>query len=105
MSLVTFNSDLANVKSKVPGFDAAVGTLFGSAVLSSLLAYLSMSDADRKKWLADPANAAMIAALNRFMAWFAAQQQAAQQATQPLTPAPAPIPPSLPLGVNVGTWA
>ena len=77
LSLVTFNTDLANVKAKVPGFDAAIGALFGSAVLSSLLAYLSMSDADRAKWLADPANAAAVAALNRFMAWFAAQQQAA----------------------------
>ena len=95
MSLITFNSDLVNVKSKIPGFDAAVGTLFGSAVLSSLLTYLSLSSAERARWLADPANAAMVAQLNRFMAWFAAQKQAA---TTPLQTGGMALPPA----VNAG---
>ena len=87
LTLTGFNSTLARVKAKLPDLDATIGLLFGSSVLSALLAFLALSDADRAAWLADPANAAMIAAFNRFMAWFAAQEQAAQAATPPLMPA------------------
>lgn len=71
MKLTDFNTALAALRAKNPQLDAVIGKLFGADVLSDLLAYLALSDADRKLWLADPANRDIIAALTKFFAWFA----------------------------------
>jgi hypothetical protein len=71
MTLTGFNTALAELRTKNPQLDAVIGKLFGGDVLSDLLAYLALSDADRKLWLADPNNRDLIAALTKFFAWFA----------------------------------
>jgi hypothetical protein len=99
MKLTDFNTALAALRTKNPQLDAVIGKLFGADVLSDLLAYLALSDADRKLWLADPQNRDLVAALTKFFAWFAELNvKGAGQDTRILgsIPGATPPPPGLP---------
>jgi hypothetical protein len=83
LNLTTFNASLAALRSQQPGLDKTIGSLFGSSVLTALLHFLSLSDAERRKWLSDPANAGLVASINNFMTWFNSLGAAPVAATPP----------------------
>lgn len=70
MNLTDFNARLARVRASNQQFDTLVAQMFGASVLELLLYFLSLSDMDRKAWLAKAENASMFAMLGNFMSWF-----------------------------------
>jgi hypothetical protein len=96
MGLVDFNGRLAAVRNANPNFDRLMAQQWGGALIGSLLQFLALSDADRKKWLADPANAALVAQLGQFMAWFESVAAGGSGTTSTTPTPPGGVPATVP---------